>query len=592
MADERVQRRLAAILAADVVGYSRLMEQDEGGTLTRLKALRRELFDPKTKEYSGRIFKTTGDGALVEFKSAVDAVNCAAKIQRALALRNQGAPENERIALRIGISLGDVIVEGSDLYGNGVNVAARMEGLAAPGGICISGNVHEHVGQLLDVDFENIGPQSVKNIARPIQTYRVIIKETDAEMEPQSSDASGVSAKMSRPAVAVLPFDNLSGDPEQEYFSDGIAEDIITALSRIRQFFVIARNTTFTYKGRAVDIQAAAEELGVRYVLEGSVRKAANRVRITAQLIDGETGNHIWAQRYDREMADIFDVQDEITNTVVTAIGPELSRAEQDRARRKRPDDLDAWDCYQRGLWHVLRAGPDDNEEAQKLFVKATELDPHFAAAHAGLSIAHLRAVTLGLAPDQDMAIRKSVNAARKALTVDDHEAVAFAALSYADLVSGNFQAGIEAADRALEINPSYAFARLCRSANLVRTGRAEDTIAELDEFDRLSPQDPAQWVVYDCRAIAEIENGDFDAALSWTRKAVQHPNSHGTSFIHHAVVLGKLGQTEEARKAAVELMRLMPGFNLKDAANHLGVVHRHLDFYLDGLRAAGVPEE
>ena len=340
MADERVQRRLAAILAADVVGYSRLMEQDEGGTLTRLKALRRELFDPKTKEYSGRIFKTTGDGALVEFKSAVDAVNCAAKIQRALALRNQGAPENERIALRIGISLGDVIVEGSDLYGNGVNVAARMEGLAAPGGICISGNVHEHVGQLLDVDFENIGPQSVKNIARPIQTYRVIIKETDAEMEPQSSDASGVSAKMSRPAVAVLPFDNLSGDPEQEYFSDGIAEDIITALSRIRQFFVIARNTTFTYKGRAVDIQAAAEELGVRYVLEGSVRKAANRVRITAQLIDGETGNHIWAQRYDREMADIFDVQDEITNTVVTAIGPELSRAEQDRARRKRPDDL------------------------------------------------------------------------------------------------------------------------------------------------------------------------------------------------------------------------------------------------------------
>ena len=591
MAEERVQRRLAAIMAADVVGYSRMMGLDETATLSRLKALRRDLFEPKTRQYGGRTFKTTGDGAFVEFNSAVEAVKSAADIQNALAARNAEVSEDQKILLRIGISLGDVIVEGSDLYGNGVNVASRMEGLAEPGGICVSGNVHEHIGTSLDLTFEDLGEQSVKNIDRPVRCYLVQLTP-NRSTEATSSNPSNNAFSSSRPAIAVLPFDNLSGDPEQEYFSDGITEDIITTLSRIRQFFVIARNTTFTYKGRAVDVQAVAGELGVRYVLEGSVRKAANRVRITAQLIDGETGNHIWADRYDRELADIFAVQDEITDTVVTAIEPELSRAEQDRARRKRPDDLDAWDCYQRGLWHVWRPGRSHNKEAQKFFVKATELDPQFSAAHAGLSIAYLRTVTLGLARDQGVAIQESVNAAHKALAIDDQEAVAYAALSYAGCARGDFQAGIEAAERAIDINPSYAFARLSRGSNLVRVGRAEDAIAELDEFDRLSPRDPAKWIIYDCRAIAEMEIGDFDTALSWTRKAVQHPNAHAVPYIHHVVVLNKLGQTEETRMAGVELMRLMPGFSLKKAPNHMGVVNRHLDLYLDGLRAAGIPEE
>ena len=307
MAEERVQRRLAAILAADVVGYSRMMDADEAGTLARMKSLRSEIFDPKFNHFGGRMFKNTGDGALAEFGSAVDAVQCAVEIQRDVAARYTGMPEGQQIQLRIGVSQGDVIVDDDDLYGNGVNVAARMEGLAEPGSVFVSGNVYDHVGNALPVTFEDLGEQPVKNIDRPIRIFRVLDSSSTTAQQ-----AERLISLPDKPSIAVLPFQNLSGDPEQEYFSDGITEDIITALSRIRQFFVIARNTTFTYKGQAVDVQALAKDLGVRYVLEGSVRKAGNRVRITAQLIDGETGNHIWAEKYDRSLDDIFEIQDEI----------------------------------------------------------------------------------------------------------------------------------------------------------------------------------------------------------------------------------------------------------------------------------------
>jgi len=378
MADERVQRRLAAIVAADVVGYSGLMEHDEAGTLARLKSLRAEVFDPTTTRFGGRVFKNTGDGALSEFASAVDAVQSAVEVQRALAARNADLPADARIILRIGISLGDVIVDGDDLYGNGVNIAARMEGLAEPGAICVSGNVHEHVCNTLDVTFEDLGEQVVKNIDRPVRSYRVHL-ESAAELVATTEPLP----LPEKPSIAVLPFQNMSGDAEQEFLADGVAEDIITALSRLRWLFVIARNSTFAYKGASSDVRDVARDLGVRYVLEGSVRRAGSRVRVTGQLVDATTGNHIWAERYDRDIEDIFELQDEITTAIVRAVDPEIQGAERERALRKRPENLTAWDYYQRGLWHLARLTRDDLDQATEHLSEAISADPRFAPAWA-----------------------------------------------------------------------------------------------------------------------------------------------------------------------------------------------------------------
>ena len=358
LATGRVERRLAAILAADVAGYSRLMGADEEGTLARLKALRRELADPKIKEHRGRIVKTTGDGLLLEFASVVDAVRCAVEVQREMAERNAGVPPDRRIDFRMGINLGDIIKDGRDIHGDGVNVAARLEALAAPGGICVSRVVRDQVRDKLDFAFEDAGEQRVKNIARPLRVYHVRPGElADEEM----SAAQPPLALPDKPSLAVLPFTNMSGDPEQEFVSDGIAEDVISALSHYPSLFVIARNSTFTYKGRAVDVKQVGRELGVRYVLEGGVRKAGNRIRVTAQLIEAETGNHVWANRYDRDLADIFAVQDEITHALTTALTPAIADAELRRAIRKPPESLDAWAAYQRGLWHLSKANSEDD---------------------------------------------------------------------------------------------------------------------------------------------------------------------------------------------------------------------------------------
>ena len=392
MAEAKVQRRLAAIMAADVAGYSRLMGVDEEGTLAALKELRRELADPKIKEHRGRIVKTTGDGLLVEFASVVDAVRCAVEVQREMAERNAGVPEEQRIQFRIGINLGDIIKDGRDIYGDGVNVAARLEALAEPGGICVNRVVRDQVRDKLDFAFEDAGEQRVKNIARPLRVYHVrpgrVAGETMSAAQPPL-------ALPDKPSVAVLPFTNMSGDPEQEFVSDGIAEDVITALSHYPSLFVIARNSTFTYKGRAVDVKQVGRELGVRYVLEGSVRKAGNRIRVTAQLIEAGTGNHVWADRYDRDLADIFAVQDEITHALTTALAPAIADAELRRAMRKPPESLDAWAAYQRGLWHLSKANPDDDTIAQNFFRQAIDLDPTFAAGYSALALAQLQAAAV-----------------------------------------------------------------------------------------------------------------------------------------------------------------------------------------------------
>ncbi len=377
-------RRLIAVVYADMVGYSRLIGLDDAGTLGRLRALRSGLIDSAIADHGGRIVQTGGDLLLIVFDSIDGAVRCAVKVQRQIALHDEGQSADRTIRFRMGINIGDAIADGTDLHGDAVNVAVRLQAECPPGGVCVTRAVRDHVHDRLDVDFQALGALKLKNIARPVEAFI---------LRPSAGDVHGAKESLSlsdKPSIAVLAFTNMSGDPEQEYFSDGIADDIITELSRMRWLFVTARNTSFTYKGRAIDVKQAGRELGVRYVLEGSVRRGGLRVRVTAQLIDAETGNHVWAERYDRDLADVFAVQDEITLAVIRAIGPALADAEQRRALRKPPESLGAWEAYQRGLWHLEKMSVGDHERARDFFQRATVLDPLFASAHAMLAFVHL----------------------------------------------------------------------------------------------------------------------------------------------------------------------------------------------------------
>ena len=452
---ERVERKLAAIFAADVAGYSRLMGADEEGTLARLKAHRRELIDSKIAEYRGRIVKTTGDGLLVEFASVVDAASCAVELQQRMSERNAGEPADKRIEFRVGINLGDIILDGDDVYGDGVNIAARLEGLAEPGGICISQTVLDHARGKVAFDIEDRGAQTLKNIAQPVHVYRVLF-EGDRRTTFQPSEPA--VPLPDKPSIAVLPFENMSGDLEQEFFADGMAEDIITALSKLRWFFVIARNSTFVYKGKSGDIRQVARELGVRYVLEGSVRKSSNRLRITAQLIDAITANHIWAERYDREIAEVFTVQDEITQRVVATIEPQLYAAEHLRIQSKPPESRDAWGCVIRALWHLGRITEDDNEHARQLLSRAVLLAPRYAKAHSLFAFAELSTVARG-SSDTDTAMRVAEQHIHTALTLDDSDPWSHFSLGCLETLRSQQAGAIEAYQRAIELNPNFALA-------------------------------------------------------------------------------------------------------------------------------------
>ena len=389
----RIERRLSAIMAADVAGYSRLMHNDEEATHAALTALLADAVEPVIAEHGGHIVKNTGDGFLAEFPSAVEAVRTAMQFQNRIHELTMDDAEDRRIAFRVGINIGDVIVEAHDIFGDGVNIAARLEGVAEPGGICISQTVLNHARDKVSFEVEDAGEQTLKNIARPVHVYRIIIEPSRRPATPKPEIPA--LALPDKPSVAVLPFTNMSGDPEQEFVSDGIAEDVITALSHYPSLFVIARNSTFTYKGRAVDVKQVGRELGVRYVLEGSVRKAGNRIRVTAQLIEAETSNHVWAERYDRDLADIFAVQDELTEALTIALAPAIADAELRRAMRKPPGSLDAWAAYQRGLWHLSKATPDDDATAEKFFKQAIDLDPTFAGGYSALALYQLQAAAL-----------------------------------------------------------------------------------------------------------------------------------------------------------------------------------------------------
>jgi adenylate cyclase len=484
-----VERRLAAILVADVVGYSRLMGEDEAATLSRLKAAREEVLQPLIAEHRGRVVKLMGDGLLVEFASVVDAVECAHAWQERICRRESDRDENARLLFRIGINLGDVITEGEDIYGDGVNIAARLEALAEPGGICISGGVHEQVRGKISYAFQGIGPQSVKNIARPVDAY-TLRPDDLVTVGPATSGGhdSVTGAKGERPAIAVLAFKNLSGDADQEYFADGVAEDIITALSRHRWLTVIARNSSFTYKGQGIDLKRVSRQLGVRYVLDGSVRKAGNRVRVGAQLIDAGSGNQIWAGRYDRVLEDIFAVQDEITGAIVAAIAPELGKAEQQHATSKKSENLNAWEAYQRGMWHLYQRTRDDLAEARRLFATALSLDPGLSAACcAGLVDAYYYEVVLGLAASATENRSKALEAARRAVELDPEDAAAHCAMGKARIVRREHVLAVPDLQLAIELNPSLAWAHYGLGAAAEFRGQPEQAIEHLERAIRLS---------------------------------------------------------------------------------------------------------
>jgi adenylate cyclase len=588
---ERAERRLAAILAADVAGYSRLMGEDEEGTLAALQAVRRELADPRIEENRGRIVKTTGDGLLVEFASVVDAVRCAVEMQTAMAERNAPISADRRIEFRIGINLGDIIIDEGDIFGDGVNVAARLEALARPGGICVSRVVRDQVRDKLDLAFEDMGEQQVKNIARPVRAHRILLGEEHRSSEPAPGAPSAAPfAFPDKPSVAVLPFANMSNDPEQEFFADGIAEDIITALSRYPSLFVIARNSSFTYKGRAVDVKQVGRELGVRYVLEGSLRKAGNRIRVTAQLVEAETGKHVWAERYDRDLADIFALQDEITGAVTIAMAPAIAHAEQQRAMRKPPGSLDAWSAYQRGLWHLSKFSLEDNAPSEKFFRQATDLDRTFAGGYRGLAFAEWQAAAGGYLTRSLPEAQASAEAlARRAVELDGADAEARAFLGEMFLYRGDHEGALAEAEGALAMMPNLADAHGVRGAALIFSGRPEEGLPAVRTCIRLDPRAPELAVRLNWVTLGLYFSRQYEAAIEAAKRGIRSYPDFPSTYRWLAAALGQIGQTEEAKEALEKAIAVAPA-SFDIFVGRRVPWHRPEDYahMLEGLRKAG----
>jgi adenylate cyclase len=588
MTEKGFKRKLTAILSADVVGYSRLMGDDEEATVQTLTVYR-EVMTTLIQKQNGKVLDSPGDNLLAEFASAVDAVQGAVAIQRELKTRNAELPPNRRMEYRIGINVGDVVVEGKRIYGNGVNIAARLESLADGGNISISGTAYDQVKNKLSLDYEYQGEQTVKNITDPVRVYK-IGRKSETAISSMSEEQAAMHPVPEKPSLAVLPFINMSRDPEQEYFSDGMTEDIITALSRIRWFFIIARNSTFAYKGRAVDVRKVAKELGVRYVLEGSVRKAGSRVRVTAQLIDGDTGKHVWANRYDREYDDVFSLQDELTETIVGALDPELGKAERERAKAKRPGNLDAWDVYQRGLWHLYHYTKEDINKAQQLFRQATLLDPNLGVAFSGLAEAYYFSLVYGHsdAPEHDR--EEALVAARTAVELDGEDAVAHCTLGRVYYVRREHDLAIAELQTALELNPSLAWAHYGIGAALVFSGRSRDALSFLQTAIKLSPRDPNMGSFLVRMADAYLFMRNYDESIVWARKALRQSGFQWSRFSVLVSALGHLDRLEEAISALQELRTQRSDFSIEFVqATHLIADADDMSHYLDGLRKASV---
>jgi TolB-like protein/class 3 adenylate cyclase/Tfp pilus assembly protein PilF len=562
---ERMQRRLAAVLAADVAGYSRLMGADEVGTLAALKSHRRDVVDPAIADHNGRIVKTTGDGVLVEFSSAVDAVTCAMVVQSKMAERNQTFVP--AIAFRIGINVGDIIIDADDIFGDGVNVAARVENECEPGCVCLSGSAFEQVRGKTDFTFEDLGEKSLKNIERPVRLYAA---RPVGPLEASQTDASFKIKQPlqlpDKPSIAVLPFQNMSGDSEQEYFADGMVEDIITALSRIKWLFVIARNSSFAYKGKSVDIRQVGRELGVRYVLEGSVRKAGNRVRITGQLIEASTANHIWAEKFDSALDDIFDLQDQVTTQVVATISPRLQQSELERANRKPTENLTAYDYYLRGFAKRHNSKKDVFIEALPLLKMAIELDEGYAQAYAAIAFWYVLLITYGWSENREQENAEAVWFARKALELNTEDSLVLAQAGYTLAhIAGEFEDGADFLERAATADPNFAMAWYLRGLVNVFMGNYDEAIIQLERSLRLSPFDPVAFAAYNGLAYSNLFSGRNDKATEWAELSVRHnPNYLGSRRVLLACYAAS-GNTEAAKAVWDVARRMDPTQRISD---------------------------
>jgi len=589
---QRVERRLSAVLAADVAGYSRLMGADEEGTLARLKAIRKTLVDPAIAVHRGRIVKTTGDGVLVEFASAVDAARCSVEVQRSMAAQNADVPRDIRIEFRIGIHIGDIIIDDNDIFGDGVNIAARLEGIAEPGGVCISDDAQRQIRGKVDMTFDDIGPKSLKNIVEPMRAWRLRLNGggSMALIKTQPEPASPL-ALPDKPSVAVLAFQNMSSDPDQEYFADGIVEDIITALARMPWFFVVARNSSFIYKSRAVDLKQVGRDLGVRYILEGSVRSAGNRVRVTGQLIDAITGTHLWAERFDRNLKDVFDLQDQITSSIVAALTPKLEQAEIERAKRKPTESLTAYDCYMRGLTCFHRGSRQSLIDALRLFDRAIELDPGFASAYGMASWCCIIRNNNGWLPDTE--VERLTSLARKAgrLGKDDPIALGVSGVVLAQ-IEGDLIAGSALLDRALMLGPSLAAVWHLSGWVRLYLGQAKNAIEHMKRALRLNPLDPLRYAEQSGLAAAYFLDGQYGKAATWADRALHEQPNYTAAIRMAAASYALAGQTAKAKSYMARMLEIDPSLRTSKLT---GIVpfrgNADAARYVDGLRQAGLSE-
>ena len=592
MASERVQRRLAAILAADVAGYSQLMHHDEEATHAKLTALLADSVIPAITEHGGRIVKSTGDGLLAEFSSAVEAVLAGTQFQTGIHELTIDDAEDRRILFRVGINIGDVIVEAHDIFGDGVNIAARLEGIATPGGICISDDAYRQIRGKIDMDCSDLGPQILKNIAEPMRVWQVELGQSAAKAQRSSPAGQAPALALpDKPSIAVLPFENMSGDLEQEYFADGMVDDIITALSRFKLLFVIARNSSFTYKGKAVDIKQVGRELGVRYVLEGSVRKAAERVRITGQLIDAADGSHLWADRFEGDLGDIFALQDEVTLKVVSAIQPKMLQTEIELAARRRPGNLNAHDLFLRALPHFYSMTQEGMVRSLQLLAQVLELDPRYGAAASLAAGCHLTNIGQGWTADPALDIAEGARLLRLALNIDanDSDALSIAGRATA-YMSGDFDTAREMVDRAVALNPNSALAWEQRGWACAYAAQDEEAVRSFERAIRLSPLDPMLFSTFTGMSFALISLGRFDEAVTAAKRALRKNPNFSSTYRCLAAALTHLGREEEARIAASRLLELDPNFRISEwvTRGHNTVRSR---LYIEGVRKAGLPE-
>jgi len=579
-----MERRLTAIFAADVAGYSRLVGADEEGTIDRLGAHRRELIEPKIAEHQGRLVKTTGDGVLAEFASPVKAVRCAIDVQHGMAARNADIPEGQRIEFRIGINLGDVVVEDGDIFGDGVNVAARLENIAEPGAVLISRAVRDFVTDTAELALEDLGERELKNIAKPVQVFRIA-----PPAQAAAAAQAPAPAVPQKPSIAVLPFTNMSGDPEQEYFSDGMTEDLITDLSKISALFVIARNSSFAYKDKAVKVQEIGRDLGVRFVLEGSIRKSGNRVRITAQLIDAESGGHLWADRFDRDLTDIFATQDEVVERIVRALAVTLTQGEAARLRRRGTENVAVYETWLRARQLLSGSTRETVAQAKAMYRRAIELDPNFAAAQAGLALATIADYVSDWAPDPAAALDEAERWARRAVELDDSEPVGHMALGSVMLWRRDHEGALAEFRRMIELDPNFAQGHSATGLVLMYAGRSAEALEAFAVAKRLDPHHSS--IVLHFVAQANFSLGNYGTAAKQLLERISRTPGTDSSRMMLAACYGHLGRIEEARAAWAELMKVNPNFSFEQRERVLPYKDpRDFTRIAEGLAKAGLP--